>query len=560
MDDHPRCDLQNQISRVIPKVSRENRSQPPVKSENIKGLQNTVPHETAGSSREFNCTICEDIESEKEHIKPTSSFCERVPDFMQLDWNIYRPIQKEPALQKPGRKRINKNYAMVAAITQQVCKQRSGRIIVPDVLFGQLVWGGERHKWPKNWRQSLVKTLEKFADKEMIEHATILEKEERNAECPPQCALFGRNLRHSHFQITLTTNDEDHPQDKCFGTILGWLDIFGYGGAGENRRYLWNPKRFHADPEVFVERWELEDAQREEEEQKEFIKTIRRLKKNGSLASVYFPILLFGSTRGMDLTINQQKIHRGITHELTRNKSKSTTDRIDKAEILIGGQVSQTEWSIASSLCPFLKRGVRYVGFNGNGSGKKKRKYHGRGYSLWSWMTRVGYALSDDAETRWQCVQRFFKDLDHLCHRFGFIVAGWHPRNHDWLSFGCMKNLLRSSQGRRWLASCRIRIYTEADYLHRWRQLFAERSGFSIIPGLDREENIESGPTDSRNNFLEFIRVNKVTQKALAKQLEVSPSLVSKYLTGKRTWSEKWSNKLKVWLENWSNVGIKVDL
>jgi len=45
------------------------------------------------------------------------------------------------------------------AIHTLVLQQRSSVVVVPDVLLGQLAWGGDQSQWPRNWRQDRWEVL-----------------------------------------------------------------------------------------------------------------------------------------------------------------------------------------------------------------------------------------------------------------------------------------------------------------------------------------------------------------------------------------------------------------
>ena len=142
-----------------------------------------------------------------------------------------------------------------------------------------------------------------------------------------------------------------------------------------------------------------------------------------------------------------------------------------------------------------LTAGTRYVAFNGNGSGKKKAKYHGRGYSLRSWMVRAAYWDSDASPfSDSKRVRQFLADLARVADLFGLVVAAWHPGRKEWQSLEALPGLLRSKSGEQWVEAARLRIYTPADYLTRWRTWFADRMGFSMLPAVADERPAPSGP------------------------------------------------------------------
>jgi hypothetical protein len=154
-------------------------------------------------------------------------------------------------------------------------------------------------------------------------------------------------------------------------------------------------------------------------------------------------------------------------------------------------------------------------------------------------------------------VQRFLKALRGLAEPFGLVVAAYHPAQHQWKPLGDLVAMTRTAAGRGWLRGCQLRVYTREDYLARWRRYFANRLGFSAIPGGGDEDVVPvkdpetAGAVPTIGSALEldaWMRKAKVTDAALAARLGVSRSYVSGLRSGRRPWSKAFQGKLALML------------
>jgi hypothetical protein len=206
-----------------------------------------------------------------------------------------------------------------------------------------------------------------------------------------------------------------------------------------------------------------------------------------------------------------------------------------------------------------------YVGFNGNAS-HHRRRLRGHGYRLIGstgkgWLHKAGYGVPEGLKERWRTAARFLKDLNALASRFGLVVAGWHPVKEEWRSLADMRSMVKHREGRRWLHRCLVRIYTQADYLSRWRRHFAEQMGFTSIPGaqVDDLPLVQKPETTAIRSGLDLDRwMNdmKLTNKELAEKLKVTEAWVSYQRSGKKPWSKGFQQKLEK-LEAGMNAGEK---
>jgi hypothetical protein len=360
--------------------------------------------------------------------------------------------------------------------------------------------------------------------------------------------LHGTTIRHQHLEITIRVPGENEksastdaePSDPVtfLGTFLGALEVFG-DTDGPDRTYHWAPRSTIPDPEDVDDPSEIESH-------KQRLALIKEFKRKGSLAAVYFPLKLFGASPRVGLSFQQRQHHQAITRELTRGRGHLRPHRPDKAEVIIAGQ-TPPGGSSTRNACPYLQKGQRYVGFNGNGKGRRQR-LHACGYKLFAWMRKAAYQLANSAKERWRQVRLFLRNFTKPASLLGFTVAAWHPRDCTWLPLADLMPLTKTSAGRTWLRHCLIRVYTGEDYLIRWRQFFASRLGFSVIPAYDRDQAIaKQAPTDSPQAFLAYLNRQGVSASILAEQLGVSRTLVSLHLSGKRRWTPSWTKRIGDW-------------
>ena len=398
-----------------------------------------------------------------------------VPDFVQADWAKACPRprfrDKQGRLSR-GRHRVTGgNWWLLHML---VLAQKCSAIVIPDVLLGQTIWGGDRKQWPPNWRRDLGKKFR--GSKGPLR------------PCPSTCFLHGSSVRHQHFHCTIKNIDNCQDQDQTF---LGALESYGYADDQGQRCYDW------AKPSGPNEAYN-EAVQ----------KLIEQDRKAGRLAAVYLPVLLFGAAPRMKLSYEQRQLLLAITHEVTRVMRSS---RADKAQIITGGQSSVGSSGARVGVYPGLQAGESYVAFNGNAS-HRRRHLRGRGYHLIGrsgkgWLAKAGYGVPEDDKGKWKAIKRFLADLDSLAAQFGLVVAGWHTAKNEWKSLAEMKGMSSHREGYRWLKSCLLRIYTPADYLPRWREYFAAQMGFTLIPGGHDEQppaSAQQPPTTAIGSALEL--------------------------------------------------------
>jgi hypothetical protein len=452
---------------------------------------------------------------------PAVPFLGGVPDFILEDL-----LNSRPRVPRRRRGRRPTWPGITWVIRAEVIRQRRATVYLPDVLLAQVVWGN--HQRPRNWRRRLAGWLRRSADQWNRTQANERHSVTECRACHPGCPLHGRpDAPHRHFVFRVARPSPGAiPYNGNFlGCFLGGLEAFRSEEGGEAVFDFSAPRGNPAMPAETAGLWAQE------------------AKKAGRLGAVYLPSLLFGLSARSGLTHEGRCILFALTRETTRAKSSS---RPDRALVVTGGQ-SYSRGTNRVSPCPLLEKGVRYVAFTGN-AGYRRRRLWGRGYHLvgktgGGWLSRAGFVVPQDEDGKWQAVRRFLAELKTLSGPFGLVAAGWHPDRRQWRSLDDLIALAGTPAGRAWLAACRLRVFTREDYLARWRRHFADKLGFSHIPG-GGDEN-EAGPPGqaagevvrSAADLTCWMRRRGLTDRALAARLGVSASLVSRFRSGRRKWT-----------------------
>ncbi|OAI41758.1 hypothetical protein AYO40_02340 [Planctomycetaceae bacterium SCGC AG-212-D15] len=434
-----------------------------------------------------------------------------VPDFVLADWEVARPRPPRGSAGKVRRGRRKAVSGIRWLIHQRVIAERRSEVVIPDVVAAQCLWGGDCSSWPANWRRTLKTYLK-----------------ESHPDCNEQCPLFGRGVKHRHHNYQVPTVADGNVRAQTF---LNALEQFGASDGDGKQSYNWKVPAATGD--------EQRDQVRQD---------ILADQKSGRICAVYLPALIFGISSG--LSREQAMILTAVTREVTRSRHSA---RQDRADVILAGAKSPVEEG-PRARCPFLTAGGRYVGFNGNGS-QKRRARRGQGYQLVGktyrgWLARAGYRIPVDERRRWQQVRRFLKDLMAMTELFGLVVGGWHRGERAWRSLAEMVTMTRTRVGRQWLKHCLLRMYAPADYLIRWRSYFARMLRFSWIPG-SQDEAVPGDPSSKKASISSaaeldaWMHRNQISNQELAEMLRVSKGLVGRQRSQLRPWSPAFAARLK---------------
>src|SRR5437588_29330 len=100
-------------------------------------------------------------------------------------------VQPQGQSRKRGRKSIIANVATMLARCATITCQTS-HIVIPDVLIAQILWGGNREKWPTRWRREIARAWKR----------TRKAMPSFQQRCPPTCPLHERSdVPHRHLEI-----------------------------------------------------------------------------------------------------------------------------------------------------------------------------------------------------------------------------------------------------------------------------------------------------------------------------------------------------------------------
>src|SRR5262249_13734829 len=152
---------------------------------------------------------------------------------------------------------------------------------------------------------------------------------------------------------------------------------------------------------------------------------------------------------------------------------------------------------------------------------------------------------------RWKAARRFLTELRALGAPFGLLAVGWNAQKREWHSLDEMVDMTRSQAGRAWLNRARVRVFAQEGYLTAWRNYFADRMGFSHIPGADEDDPApppasEGAAVRSPEDLALWMRQHGLTDQALADRLGLSRSYISARRSGRRPWSKGFQDRVAV--------------
>ena len=494
-----------------------------------------------------------------------------IPDFFQWDKRQATPAPPVPSRDMLGR--VNKQPMLsrewiLDIVRHAVVAQRCSLVLLPDIYLANLIWG---HKdWPANWRQTIAGALWNctpdimpttieclLTDDEEDDFEVADEKKWRLGErnCCQACPLYGRHdLPHWHYRVILPEASWG-VMEQFISRRLGENYVeFDFRNVKLKKEEVSTRKKElqnelatrlevledHADP-IFDEglaRLEIKAAAHELKN----IKPGRHRVKD--VLAFYLPARIFGPSPCAGLTPAMSNILKSLPMQITRDRGKN--DRADKALVVHIDRTADCRPELPVPMYPDLENG-HYVMFNGN-SGRGYRR-HGYGFKIATWKEDAGYATAD------KDVQ-FFRDLKHLPKQFGVVIVGWSKNDRQWRTLDDMIAMCTTTVGRKWLASCVLRAYAGADYLIRWRRYFADRLGFTSIPGGEDEDRLQPStgtketPTAIRSasDLQNWMNQRGLTDQRMADCLGVNRSSVNHYRTGRRPWSLKFQAKVAAYV------------
>jgi len=439
-----------------------------------------------------------------------------------------------------------------------VMQQHTSLILLPDIALGQALWGGDKGKWPKDWRNEILQAfsaltslhLEKLrlsangwkprlcAASVAIAHAELLSLDRENAnpdKCRPPCPLFGSLWapQHHHFLV-----------QAGYG-LLGKLETFaipaaeaGNGGfpiiteTAEVQRVEHTPTRCYGD---------FGGEPRDEDQ----AQTIRDARKAGQIIPVHLPTAIFGAASWSGLQPSERAVVQALVQEVTRYKEKRTRpERPDRAYIQVGNRVPGLASTDSCLVCPYLEEDGRYVVFGGNG------RRRGMGYLVFGrkgngWLAKCQFA-SQKGSTQQRSAKKFLGALRRVGDMAGLVAVGLCRRTKVeppiWLRLDELWQLAKSSKGWETLQNVHLRVYGPEDYLDRLREHYAAQGNMTGIPGAAAEA---PASRDSSGDFTQRLLCCGLSQREIAKEIGCRQSFLSQCLHGKRRWPDRLKRELE---------------
>jgi hypothetical protein len=451
--------------------------------------------------------------------------------------------------------------------------QGRSHVVLPDLPLAQLLWGPRPEGRPANWRQLLGRSLQAcapdvlpVAEVRAPDGGTRLQEDPGKGwrlgrpDCPAACPLHGRAAPpHRHFHLLVPA--------ASLGVLAGFAtgEVAPGCYALDFRNPRWTREGARARrAELEAQLRKLDDdlpAERQYDPAgyRAGKAKIRRLKAEqervapgrprvAGTRAAYLPVRVFGPSPRSGLTARQCNLIAALTGEITR--ATRDNGRPDRAQLVGTGTGPRPPGERRVPAWPGLPGG-QHVAFNGNGR-RKKARLRGHGFRLATWMEKAAYPAGGE-----YCI--ILRDLAELAADLGVTAAGYHPAEGTWKSLEEMRALARTGPGRAWLDRCLLRVYAPADYRARWRQYFADRLGFSSIPGAEAEAAAEApaSPTGgvrvrTPQELAAWMASRGLTDGELAARmtaagLPVSRTTITRYRHG-RQWRRRFQAKLDAFL------------
>ena len=235
-------------------------------------------------------------------------------------------------------------------------------------------------------------------------------------------------------------------------------------------------------------------------------KSLRKLGRQNHLATVFLPAKLGDRSKCSMLSPGQHRILQSLFQEVTRAAITRKNEPV-RNELVTQGMIP--DFHRIPAYCSLLPATQQFVIFGGNGYRK------GLGYLISSkggWCAKAGYEVDR--------TQDFLSDLLSLAEILHLIIVGVTRETGNWLSGEDVYRLATLQLGRAHLKRLHLRIYADSNYCSQWSEFF------------------DWPPSDARlidlNSLQMQFSTSGVSQKQLAESMNIHPSLLSRYLSGKR--------------------------
>ena len=427
------------------------------------------------------------------------------------------------------------------AIHTAVLQQRRSLVTLPDVYLGQIVWGGQRDNWPRNWRRDLVQTLRSLMS--LRSEIIVLGKHGWNPRFGAGTVAVAGVVDLAEMCPDLDRCDADCPVGADGGVAHSHFRVqIGYGFLGVLEQFMTEDDGQGGRTYDFGGESAAEGAE-----------ILQQARQQGRIATVSTLSKIFGPAAWAELPKPRRNILDALLREVTRVPGSK---RSDKARVLDCNRVVNAKADGVIE-CPYLQPDQSYVTFGGNGKragcGYRIIGQEGRG-----WLYKCGWEIPADDKGRAHVVRSLLRDLQSLADTFGFSVVGL-GKGGKWLDPRMLLAMAGSKTGMQRLLIVNLRIYAPVDYLVRLRNYFAEKGHFGQI--LDAKTADTSAQTSLQSLALvDRVRHAGIRHDGLAMHLGISRSHATNLLNGRKTWSKKLRRRCERLLQELETDGSREPL
>jgi hypothetical protein len=434
----------------------------------------------------------------------------------------------------------------------ELLRQRSARVVLPDIGIAEVLWGADPTRWPRNWRQEVLRILRSLT---LLRWATIpapevlrdgvpqaIQKQmvfryvqDRKVgaaqsswqdRCPSSCPLHATSRRHYHYAVGVGA------------AFLGLLQRFAIAKKEDDLEFDFSPNlaaklaeaRQENEASSFERKPDQKKALKEERDQVQQ----RHLDLFRGLAKVPLVVPVFSPLAGVPAEYCQ--LLRVLVRETCRARKGVQAARADGAHVFQGKRVPGNKLRQQLS-CPFLSATREYIAFNGNG-----RRW-GQGYRLTTWASRAGYhasaPISDRSEL--EAIRAFLVDLVQLAKQFDLVVAGL--RSRQWYSLLELREMAKTAHHLPQLRLMGLRIYAAADCYMAWRRRLA-----ATMPPATTSVS-ESAGADQVLALKTDLKQAGIRQQELATYLGKGRSYITKLLAGVKPFPEALRKQVRAFID-----------
>jgi len=255
---------------------------------------------------------------------------------------------------------------------------------------------------------------------------------------------------------------------------------------------------------------------------------LEQARRAGRVKTYSVQTRIFGWTGQGILNHRQQAILDGLIGETTRGRA---SDREDRADIVVGNRVPAAAGQ-SQIKCGLLRRGQRYVSFNGNGV-RRHRGYRVIGEQGRGWLYKCGFGTVAPNDRPAE-VQSFLAGLGQLSETLGLVVAAVDPRAGTWVNLQTLLTMARSRTGWQAIDRLHLRLYGPEDYLQRLRGYVVGAAGFR---GIQVPASVPVANSVALDLKARMERLG-ITHAELAEHLGKKRPYVTAVLNEKRPWPD----------------------